>query len=77
MNTTSKLEDPNFTSRGGIGGGGGGGGCGKVYFRLCMSHVIGAWTDPLSSYLKTSCWTCSTRFENIRSRVNNNFTQAE
>ena len=29
MNTTSKLEDPNFTSRGGIGGGGGGGGvCG-------------------------------------------------
>ncbi len=27
MNTTSKPEDPNFTSRGGIGGGGGGGVC--------------------------------------------------
>ena len=45
--------------------------CGKMYFRPCISHVIGASTDPLSSYLKTSCWTCSTRFENIRSRVNN------
>ncbi len=29
--------------------------CGKIYFRPCKSHVIGASTDPLSSYLKTSC----------------------
>ena len=29
--------------------------CGTVYFRPCKSHVVGASTDSLSSYLKTSC----------------------
>ena len=46
--------------------------CGKVYFRPCKSHGVGASTEPLSSYLKTSC--CLKTADADRRRVSTNIT---